>query len=66
MSVKVIFSNRLYKHKIDSDFVMSIDHTLRVFNQAKHFRYQAKVRELRGLKEKSSVSIHQRLKQRYG
>ena len=66
MGMKAIFSNRLYKHKIDADFVMSTDHTLRVFNQAKHFRYQAEVRELRGLKEKSSVSIHQQLKQRYG
>ncbi|WP_156321313.1 hypothetical protein [Halolactibacillus sp. JCM 19043] len=37
-----------------------------MFNQAKHFRYQAGGRELRGLKEKSFVSIHQQLKQRYG
>ena len=66
MGMKAIFSNRLYKHKIYPDFVMSMDHTLRVFNQAKHFRYQAEVRELRGSKAKSSVSIHQRLKQRYG
>ena len=66
MGMKAIFSNRLYKHKIDPVFVMSMTHTLRVFNQAKHFRYQAEVRELRGSKAKSSVSIHQRLKQRYG
>ena len=65
MGMKAIFSNRLYKHKIDPVFVMSMTHTLRVFNQAKHFRYQAEVRELRGSKAKSSVSIHQRLKQRY-
>ena len=66
MGMKAIFSNRLYKHKIDPDFVMSMTHTLRVFNQAKHFRYQAEVRELRGSKAKNSVSIHQQLKQRYG
>ncbi|SFP09549.1 hypothetical protein SAMN05720591_14615, partial [Halolactibacillus alkaliphilus] len=54
MGMKAIFSNRLYKHKIDPDFVMSMDHTLRVFNQAKHFRYQTEVRELRGSKAKSS------------
>ncbi len=66
MGMKTIFSNRLYKHKIDLDFVTSMDHTLRVFNQAKHFRYQAEARELRGVKAKSSVSIHQQLKQRYG
>ena len=66
MGMKAIFSNRLYKYKIDPDFVMSMDHTLRVFNQAKHFRYQAEVRKLRGSKAKSSISIHQRLKQRYG
>jgi hypothetical protein len=69
--MKAIFLNRLYKHKINPDFVMSMDHTLRVhtlrvFNQAKHFRYQAEVRELRGSRAKSSVSIHQQLKQRYG
>ncbi|SFS37251.1 hypothetical protein [Halolactibacillus miurensis] len=66
MGMKAIFSNRLYKHEIDANFVMSMDHTLRVFNQAKHPRYQAGGRELRGLKEKSLVSIHQQLKQRYG
>ena len=66
MGMKAIFSNRLYKHTIDPVFVMSMTHTLRVFNQAKHFRYQAEVRELRGVKAKSSISIHQRLKQRYG
>ncbi|SFS99082.1 hypothetical protein [Halolactibacillus miurensis] len=66
MGMKAIFLNRLYKHKIDANFVMSMDHTLRVFNQAKHFRYQAEVRELRGVKAKNSVSIHQQLKQRYG
>ena len=37
MGMKSIFSNRLYKHKIDPVFVMSMTHTLRVFNQAKHF-----------------------------
>ncbi|SFO60673.1 hypothetical protein, partial [Halolactibacillus alkaliphilus] len=63
MGMKAIFSNRLYKHKIDPDFVMSMDHTLRVFNQAKHFRYQAEVRELRGLKKKSSVSIRNKKEQ---
>ena len=66
MSMKAIFSNRLYKHTIDPVFVMSMTHTLRVFNQAKHFRYQAEVREFRGVKAQSSVSIHQQLKQRYG
>ncbi|WP_143088179.1 hypothetical protein [Halolactibacillus alkaliphilus] len=66
MGMKAIFSNRLYKQKIAPDFVTSMDHTLRVFNQAKYFRYQAEVRELRGSKEKSSVSTHQRLKRRYG
>ncbi|GEM02315.1 hypothetical protein SAMN05421839_12837 [Halolactibacillus halophilus] len=60
MGMKAIFSNRLYKHKIAPDFVMSMDHTLRVFNQAKHFRYQAEVRELRDSKVKNSISIHKR------
>ncbi len=64
MGMKTIFSNRLYKHKIDADFVLSMDHTLRVFNQAKHFRYQEEVREIRGLKEKNPISIHQRVKLR--
>ena len=49
MGMKAIFSNRSYKYKIDPDFVMSMTHTLRVLNQAKHFRYQAEVRELRAV-----------------
>lgn len=47
-------------------FVESTQHTLRVFNQAKHFRVQAEIREKRKVKAKEQQSIHMLVKTKYG
>ncbi|MCD8508874.1 MAG: IS200/IS605 family accessory protein TnpB-related protein, partial [Bacillus sp. (in: Bacteria)] len=65
MTTKAYFSNRIYKKHIPTNFVESTQHTLRIFNQAKHFRVQEEIRELRGVKAKQETSFHQRIKHRY-
>ncbi|GGM24260.1 hypothetical protein GCM10011351_07520 [Paraliobacillus quinghaiensis] len=65
MTMKAYFSNRVYKNVTTKAAVEDTQHTLFVFNQAKHYRVQSEVREKRGSKEKGKSSIHQQVKARF-
>ncbi|GGM23654.1 hypothetical protein GCM10011351_06800 [Paraliobacillus quinghaiensis] len=65
MTMKAYFSNRVYKDVNKKATVENTQHTLFVFNQAKHYRVQSEVREKRGSKEKGKSSIHQQVKARF-
>jgi IS605 OrfB family transposase len=66
MGMRAFFSNRIYKHSIQESHIKDTQHTLFVFNQAKHFRVQDEIREKRNIKGKSESSIHQRVKVKFG
>lgn len=65
LTMKAYFSNRVYKSTLNESIVEDVQHTLLIFNQAKHFRLQEEVREKRNIKTKPNVSIHLRVKAKY-
>lgn len=65
LTMKAYFSNRVYKNTLDETLVEDVQHTLLTFNQAKHFRFQAEIREKRNVKIKPETSIHLRVKAQY-
>ena len=65
LTMKAYFSNRVYKSTLNESIVEDVQHTLLIFNQAKHFRLQEEIREKRNIKTKPNVSIHLRVKEKY-
>lgn len=62
---KAYFSNRIYKNTLPAQDVESIQHTLTLFNRAKHFVFQTTVKEERTQNILRKNSFHITTKQRF-
>ncbi|PAV29437.1 hypothetical protein CIL05_11255 [Virgibacillus profundi] len=65
MSTKTYFSNRIYKHTLPNEFVITISNALSAFNRAKHFVFNSLVKEKRSGKQKRDKSLHLITKEKF-
>ncbi len=62
---RAYFSKRIYKNSVPENMQHAISHTLRLFNQAKHFSFQLQVKEKRSKQSKRKESMHLTVKNKY-
>jgi len=63
--MKTYFSNRIYKNKIDAIAVLSIEHALLLFGQAKQFAFSTQVKEKRSGHSRREESMFLTVKKKY-
>ena len=63
---KMYSTNRIYKDKLDNQYVEATSHALFVFNKAKHYCFQLQVKEKRSGQNFRSESMHKTVKSKYG